>query len=161
LSTVTASVPEVHEASPDRYGRKPVLVAGWIIGVPVPLIWAPNWGWVIATNVLLGINQGLAWSTTVIMKIDLVGPTRRGLAMGFNVAAGYGAVALTALATGWIADALSIEAAIWAIAALTALSGMVVIIRMYETLPLPAEPAGPGITCASSPAAPDAGDGRP
>ena len=90
----------------DRYGRKPVLVAGWIIGVPVPLllIWAPSWGWVIAANVLLGINQGLTWSTTVIMKIDLVGPERRGFAMGFNEAAGYGALALTALATGYIAD---------------------------------------------------------
>jgi len=90
----------------DRYGRKPVLVAGWMIGVPVPLllIWAPSWGWVIAANVLLGVNQGLTWSTTVIMKIDLVGPARRGLAMGFNEAAGYGAVALTALATGFIAE---------------------------------------------------------
>jgi MFS family permease len=90
----------------DRYGRKPVLVAGWIIAVPVPLllIWAPSWGWVIVANVLLGINQGLTWSTTVIMKIDLVGPARRGLAMGFNEAAGYGAVALTALATGFIAE---------------------------------------------------------
>jgi len=89
----------------DRYGRKPVLVAGWLVGVPVPLllIWAPTWGWVIAANVLLGINQGLAWSTTVIMKIDLAGPERRGLAMGLNEAAGYSAVALTALATGWIA----------------------------------------------------------
>ena len=90
----------------DRYGRKPVLVAGWLIGVPVPLllIWAPSWGWVIAANVLLGVNQGLTWSTTVIMKIDLVGPERRGFAMGFNEAAGYGAVALTALATGYIAE---------------------------------------------------------
>jgi MFS family permease len=89
----------------DRYGRKPVLIAGWIIGIPVPLllIWAPSWGWVIVANVLLGVNQGLTWSTTVVMKIDLVGPTKRGLAMGFNEAAGYGAVALTALATGFIA----------------------------------------------------------
>lgn len=89
----------------DRVGRKPVLVAGWLIGLPVPLliIWAPSWGWIIAANVLLGVNQGLTWSTTVIMKIDLAGPERRGLAMGFNEAAGYGAVALTALATGWIA----------------------------------------------------------
>jgi len=95
----------------DRYGRKPVLVAGWIIGVPVPLllIWAPTWGWVIAANVLLGINQGLTWSTTVIMKIDLVGPARRGLAMGFNEAAGYIAVALTALATGYIADSAGLR----------------------------------------------------
>ena len=90
----------------DRYGRKPVLDTGWLIGAPVPLllIWAPSWGWVIAANVLLGLNQGLTWSTTVIMKIDLVGPDRRGFAMGLNEAAGYGAVALTALATGYIAQ---------------------------------------------------------
>ena len=89
----------------DRYGRKPVLIVGWLIGLPVPLllIWAPSWGWVVAANVLLGINQGLTWSTTVIMKIDLVGPARRGLAMGCNEAAGYLAVAGTALATGYIA----------------------------------------------------------
>ena len=90
----------------DRFGRKPVLVAGWLIGLPVPLliIWAPSWSWIVFANVLLGVNQGLTWSTTVIMKIDLVGPERRGLAMGFNEAAGYGAVALTALATGFIAE---------------------------------------------------------
>ena len=90
----------------DRYGRKPVLVAGWIIAIPIPLllIWAPSWGWVIFANVLLGVNQGLTWSTTVVMKIDLVGPARRGFAMGFNEAAGYGAVAITALATGYIAQ---------------------------------------------------------
>ena len=89
----------------DRYGRKPVLVAGWLIALPVPLmlIWAPHWGWVVAANVLLGINQGLTWSTTVIMKIDLAGPHRRGLAMGLNEAAGYLAVAITALATGYLA----------------------------------------------------------
>jgi MFS family permease len=90
----------------DRHGRKPVLIAGWIVGAPVPvlLMWAPGWEWVIAANVLLGVNQGLTWSTTVIMKIDLVGPSRRGLAMGLNEAAGYGAVAVTALATGYIAE---------------------------------------------------------
>jgi MFS family permease len=89
----------------DRYGRKPVLVAGWLIGLPVPLllIWAQSWGWIIGANVLLGINQGLTWSTTIVMKIDLVGPDRRGLAMGLNEAAGYTAVAATALATGWLA----------------------------------------------------------
>jgi MFS family permease len=89
----------------DRFGRKPVLVAGWLIGLPVPLliIWAPTWSWIIAANVLLGINQGLCWSTTVIMKIDLAGPERRGLAMGLNEAAGYLAVALTAYLTGVIA----------------------------------------------------------
>ena len=89
----------------DRVGRKPVLVAGWLIGVPVPFLLAfgPAWGWIVFANVLLGINQGLTWSTTVIMKIDLVGPRRRGLAMGLNEAAGYCAVALAALATGFIA----------------------------------------------------------
>jgi MFS family permease len=89
----------------DRYGRKPVLVAGWLVGLPVPLliIWAPSWGWIVVANVLLGVNQGLCWSTTVIMKIDLAGPERRGLAMGLNEAAGYLAVAVTAYLTGLIA----------------------------------------------------------
>ncbi|ORT57073.1 MFS transporter [Streptomyces sp. CB03238] len=90
----------------DRYGRKPVLIAGWLIALPVPamLAWGPSWGWIVAANVLLGVNQGLTWSTTVIMKIDLAGPERRGLAMGFNEAAGYVAVAATAMATGVIAE---------------------------------------------------------
>ena len=97
----------------DRFGRKPVLVAGWIIGLPVPLliIWAPGWEWVVMANALLGINQGLTWSTTVIMKIDLVGPARRGLAMGLNEAAGYGAVALTAFATGLLAQQFGLRPA--------------------------------------------------
>ncbi len=89
----------------DRIGRKGVLVVGWLVGLPVPLfiIFAPSWGWVVFANVLLGINQGLCWSTTVIMKIDLVGPARRGLAMGLNEAAGYGAVSLAAIAAGYLA----------------------------------------------------------
>jgi len=89
----------------DRIGRKRVLVVGWLIGLPVPfiIIFAPSWGWVVFANVLLGINQGLCWSTTVIMKIDLVGPVRRGLAMGINEAAGYGAVSLAAIAAGYLA----------------------------------------------------------
>src|SRR5215510_3816979 len=89
----------------DRFGRKHVLVAGWLVAVPVPflLMWAPTWNWVLAANVLLGISQGLTWSTTVIMKIDLVGPRQRGLAMGLNEFAGYLALAGSALATGWIA----------------------------------------------------------
>jgi len=89
----------------DRFGRKPVLIVGWLLAIPVPLllIWAPSWGWVVAANVLLGVNQGLTWSTTVVMKIDLVGPRQRGLAMGFNEAAGYGAVALTAVLAGYLA----------------------------------------------------------
>lgn len=89
----------------DRVGRKPVLVAGWVVATPVPflLMWAPSWSWVLAANVLLGVSQGLCWSTTVIMKIDLAGPSKRGLAMGLNEFAGYFAVAASALATGLIA----------------------------------------------------------
>lgn len=89
----------------DRFGRKHVLVAGWLVAAPVPwlLMWAPSWSWILAANVLLGVSQGLTWSTTVIMKIDLAGPKNRGLAMGLNEFAGYFAVALSALATGWIA----------------------------------------------------------
>lgn len=89
----------------DRVGRKRVLVAGWLAGLPVPflIIWAPTWSWIVVANLLLGINQGLTWSTTVIMKIDLVGPTRRGLAMGLNEFSGYLAVALAAYASGEIA----------------------------------------------------------
>ncbi|MGN7226259.1 MFS transporter [Dietzia maris] len=89
----------------DRYGRKPVLLVGWLFAIPVPLmlIWAPDWGWVVAANILLGINQGLTWSTTAVMKIDLVGPRQRGLAMGLNEAAGYGAVAVTSLLAGYLA----------------------------------------------------------
>ncbi len=89
----------------DRVGRKAVLVAGWLVAVPVPfmLMWAPSWNWVLAANVLLGASQGLTWSTTVIMKIDLAGPARRGLAMGLNEFAGYFALAGAALATGYVA----------------------------------------------------------
>jgi MFS family permease len=97
----------------DRIGRKGLLVAGWIVGLPVPfmLMWAPSWGWITAANLLLGINQGLCWSTTVIMKIDLVGPQRRGFAMGLNEFAGYFAVAITALVSGYIAAAYGLRPA--------------------------------------------------
>ena len=89
-----------------RFTRRNVLIAGWLFGVPVPfiLIWAPSWSWVIGANVLLGVNQGLAWSMTVNMKVDLVGPQRRGLALGFNEAAGYLSLAATAFLTGIIAE---------------------------------------------------------
>jgi len=89
----------------DRLGRKHVLVAGWLVAIPVPflLMWGPSWKWIVAANVLLGVSQGLTWSLTVIMKIDLVGPKRRGLAMGVNEFSGYIAVAASAFATGWIA----------------------------------------------------------
>ena len=89
----------------DRFGRKSVLVLGWLVAVPVPflLMWAPSWNWILFANALLGASQGLTWSTTVIMKIDLVGATQRGLAMGLNEFAGYVALSGSALATGWIA----------------------------------------------------------
>ena len=92
----------------ERVGRKPILVAGWLFGLPVPflIMWAPSWGWIDAANVLLGANQAFAWSMTVIMKVDLVGPNRRGLALGLNEFAGYLSVAMSALATGYIADRL-------------------------------------------------------
>lgn len=88
-----------------RYRRRQLLLSGWLFGLPVPfaLAWAPSWGWIVAANVLLGVNQGLTWSMTVNMKIDLVGPARRGLATGLNEAAGYTAVGATALLTGYLA----------------------------------------------------------
>lgn len=90
----------------DRIGRKRLLVIGWLFALPVPfmLMYAGSWSWIIAANVLLGINQGLAWSSTVVMKIDLVGERNRGLAMGLNESAGYASVAIVAFATGWIAS---------------------------------------------------------
>ena len=90
----------------DAWGRKRVLILGWLVGLPVPfmIMWAPSWKWVIAANALLGINQGFAWSMTVIMKIDLVGPKSRGLAVGLNEFAGYLAVGITAYLTGYIAS---------------------------------------------------------
>ncbi|HEY9328695.1 MAG TPA: MFS transporter [Streptomyces sp.] len=94
-----------------RFRRKQLLVAGWLIGIPVPfaLAWAPSWGWIVAANVLLGLNQGLTWSMTVNMKIDLVGPSRRGLATGLNEAAGYTAVGATALLTGYLATSYGLR----------------------------------------------------
>jgi MFS family permease len=89
----------------ERAGRRRLLILGWVLALPVPLLVAvaPSWGWIVAANVLLGVNQGLAWSMTVVMKIDLVGPRRRGLALGLNESAGYGGVALAAAASGWLA----------------------------------------------------------
>ncbi|MER3439261.1 MAG: MFS transporter [Chloroflexota bacterium] len=111
----------------DSIGRKRVLVAGWLFGLPVPflVIWAPTWEWVVFANVLLGINQGLCWSTTVIMKIDLVGPGRRGLAMGLNEAAGYGAVSAAALASGYLAATYSLRPAPFLLGIGFALAGLV------------------------------------
>ena len=109
----------------ERAGRRRLLIAGWALALPVPVLIAvaPSWGWIVAANILLGINQGLTWSMTVVMKIDLVGPRRRGLALGLNEAAGYGGVALTAGLTGWLAsefaarDVLVIFGAVIAVAA--------------------------------------------
>ena len=90
----------------DVYGRKPLLILGWLVGLPVPFMiaWGPGWGWIIVANALLGINQGLAWSMTVVMKVDLAGPKSRGLAVGLNEFAGYLSVGATAFITGYIAE---------------------------------------------------------
>src|SRR5215472_374740 len=90
----------------DIYGRRHLLILGWLFGLPVPFMiaWGPSWGWIVAANALLGINQGFAWSMTVVMKVDLVGPRSRGLAVGLNESAGYLAVGVTAFATGYIAE---------------------------------------------------------
>jgi MFS family permease len=117
-----------------RVGRRRLLIAGWAAGLPVPLLIAiaPSWGWIVAANVLLGINQGLAWSMTVLMKIDLVGPRRRGLASGLNEAAGYGAVALAAGLSGLLAGefgARSVLVVAGAIIAVTAFLLSVLFVR--------------------------------
>lgn len=90
----------------ERVGRKRVLVTGWLVAAPVPwlLMWAPSWSWILVAKLLLGVSQGLTWSTTVVMKVDLAGPKQRGLAMGLNEFAGYGAVAASAWVTGWVAS---------------------------------------------------------
>ena len=117
-----------------RLGRRRLLIAGWAIALPVPLLVAvaPSWGWVVAANMLLGINQGLAWSMTVVMKIDLVGPKRRGLALGLNEAAGYGGVAIAAAASGWLASefvARDVLVVAGAVIAVTALALSVLFVR--------------------------------
>lgn len=114
----------------DRIGRKGVLVTGWLFGLPVPflIIFAPAWSWVVFANVLLGINQGLCWSTTVIMKIDLVGPARRGLAMGINEAAGYGAVSLAAIAAGYLAATYALRPQPFLLGVVFALAGLLLTI---------------------------------
>jgi MFS family permease len=111
----------------DRVGRKRILIAGWIVGLPVPILimLAPSWSWIVLANVLLGVNQGLCWSTTVIMKIDLVGPARRGFAMGLNEAAGYLSVAGAALAAGYIAAAHGLRPAPFYLGVVFALAGLV------------------------------------
>jgi MFS family permease len=119
----------------DRYGRKYVLLAGWLFALPVPflVIWAPSWAWIVAANVLLGINQGLAWSTTVIMKIDLVGPKQRGLAMGLNEFAGYLAVAMAALATGYVAQTYGLRPEPFYLGIAFAAAGLALSLLVHET----------------------------
>ncbi len=117
-----------------RAGRRRLLIAGWVVALPVPLLIAvaPSWGWIVAANVLLGVNQGLAWSMTVVMKIDLVGPRRRGLALGLNESAGYGGVALAAGVSGWLAASFAARDVLvvgGALIAVTALAMSVLFVR--------------------------------
>lgn len=118
-----------------RFRRKQLLVAGWLIGIPVPfaLAWAPSWGWIVAANVLLGLNQGLTWSMTVNMKIDLVGPARRGLATGLNEAAGYTAVGATALVTGYLATAYGLRPAPELIGVVFVVAGLALSLVVRDT----------------------------
>ena len=111
----------------DRLGRQQILVAGWLFALPVPflIIFAPSWGWIVLANLLLGVNQGLCWSTTVIMKIDLVGPKQRGLAMGLNEFAGYLALSLSALATGYLAATYGLRPAPFLPGIAFALAGLI------------------------------------
>ncbi|MBI4908502.1 MAG: MFS transporter [Acidobacteria bacterium] len=110
----------------DHAGRKRILIAGWLLALPLPplIFYAPTWQWIVAANILLGLNQGLCWSTTVIMKIDLVGPKNRGLAMGLNEAAGYLAVSLAALGSGYLATSLTLRAVPLYIGGLSAAAGL-------------------------------------
>jgi MFS family permease len=111
----------------DRIGRKPLLVAGWLIGLPIPfmIILAPSWGWIVAANILLGIQQGLCWSAAVIMKVDLVGPVGRGRATGLNEFAGYLAMALSTAAAGWIATQTALRPYPFYLGILFAISGLI------------------------------------
>ncbi len=112
----------------DKVGRKRLLVVGWLLALPVPamIALAPSWGWIVAANVLLGVNQGLTWSMTVVMKIDLAGPARRGLALGLNEAAGYLGVAVTAFLTGALAATYAPQTVIWVGAVVIVLTGLIV-----------------------------------
>src|SRR4051812_19467439 len=118
----------------DAWGRKRVLVLGWVVGLPVPfmIVWAPSWGWIIAANALLGINQGLAWSMTVLMKVDLVGPKSRGLAVGLNEFAGYLTVGITAFLTGYIAEGYGLRPAPIYLGVVYAISGAVLSVLLVR-----------------------------
>jgi MFS family permease len=118
----------------DLYGRRNLLIFGWFFGLPVPFMiaWGPSWGWVIAANALLGINQGLAWSMTVVMKVDLVGPTSRGLAVGLNEFAGYLAVGVTAFVTGYIAERYGLRPAPFFIGIAYAVFGLLISVLLIR-----------------------------
>ena len=122
----------------ERFSRRSLLIAGWLFGLPVPfvIIFAPAWGWVIAANALLGLNQGLAWSMTVNMKVDLVGPRRRGLALGLNEAAGYLAVAAAAFAAGVIATSYGLRPEPWYLGIAFAACGLALsVLLIRDTAP--------------------------
>jgi MFS family permease len=118
----------------ERLGRRRLLVFGWAFALPVPLLIAvaPNWGWVVAANALLGVNQGLAWSMTVVMKIDLVGPKRRGLALGLNESAGYGGVAIAAMLSGWLASEYAARDVLVTGGAVVAMVGLLVSVLLVR-----------------------------
>ena len=122
----------------ERFGRKRLLVVGWVVALPVPLLigLAPSWWFIVVANLLLGVNQGLAWSMTVVMKIDLAGPARRGLALGFNEAAGYLGVAVTAFATGALAASYAPRTVVWVGAGLIAVTGLLIsVLAVRDTGP--------------------------
>jgi MFS family permease len=122
----------------ERIGRRRILIVGWLLALPVPLLIgiAPSWAWIVAANLLLGVNQGLTWSMTVVMKIDLVGPERRGLALGLNESAGYGGVALAAAASGWLAsDLVARDVLVVAGAAVALLALAITVAFVRDTAP--------------------------
>jgi MFS family permease len=122
----------------DHYGRKPLLIAGWLVALPVPfmIIIAPSWAWVVAANVLVGVNQGLAWSMTVTSKIDLVGPKRRGFAMGINEFSGYAGVSVGGIAAGYLVGAYGLRPAPYLLMLAVALAGLALsVLTVRETMP--------------------------
>ncbi len=129
----------------DHYSRKPLLIAGWLVALPVPfmIIAAPTWAWVVTANVLVGVNQGLAWSMTVTGKIDLVGPRRRGLTMGINEFSGYAGVALGGFAGGYLVSRFGLRPAPFVLMLGAILIGLLVsILFVRETVPFARLEAG-------------------
>ena len=129
----------------ERWGRKRLLLAGWLVGLPVPLIiaFAPSWGWVLAANVLLGMNQALTWSMTVVMKVDLAEPRRYGLVIGLNEFSGYAGMAVTAAATGWVASRYALRPEPFYLGVALAAAGLLLSLAVPETRP-PRQPAATG-----------------